>query len=46
MFCLDEVFQVTTRSSAASNSVSFFSIDERCSFFIPPQKTPTAVKHF
>ncbi len=24
----------------------FFSTDERCSFFIPPQKIPTAVKHF
>jgi len=46
MFCLDELFQVTTRSSAASNSVNFFSIDERCSFFIPQQKNPTAVKHF
>ncbi len=46
MFCLNEVTQVAARSSAASNSVTFFSIDERCSFLIPPQKTPTAVKHF
>ncbi len=23
----------------------FFSTDERCSFFILPQKVPTAVKH-
>jgi len=46
MFCLEEVMQVAARGSAVSNSVTFFSTDERCSFFIPPQKTPTAVKHF
>ena len=46
MFCLNEVIQAATRSSAVSNSVAFFSTDERCSFFIPPQKVPTAVKHF
>ncbi len=43
---LDEVIQAATRSSAVSNSVTFFSTDERCSFFIPAQKLPTAVKHF
>ncbi len=46
MFCLDELFQVTTRSSAVSNSVTFSLTEERCSFFIPPQNFPTAVKHF
>ncbi len=46
MFCLEEVMQVAARSSAVGNSVTFFSTDERCSFFIPPQKNPTAVKHF
>jgi len=35
---LSELLQVTTRSSAVSNSVAFFWTDERCSFFIPPQK--------
>jgi len=43
---LDEVMQAGTRSSAVSNSVTFFWTDERCSFFILPQKVPTAVKHF
>ncbi len=43
---LHEVIQVAARSLAASNSVTFFSTDERCSFFIPSQTTPTAVKHF
>jgi len=43
---LNEVMQAAIRSLAASNSVTFFSTDERCSFFIPPQKIPTAVKHF
>ena len=43
---LHEVVQVAARFLAASNSVTFFSTDERCSFFIPSQTTPTAVKHF
>ncbi len=46
MFCLNEVVQVTTRSLAVSNSVTFFSTDERWLFFIPPQNIPTAVKPF
>ncbi len=32
---LNEVIQVAARSSAASNSVIFFSTDERCSFLNP-----------
>ena len=44
---LNELLQVTTRSLAASSSLIFFSTDERCcSFFKPPQKSLTAVKHF
>ncbi len=43
---LNEVIQVAARSLAVSNSVTFFSTDERCLFFSPPQKIPTAVKHF
>ncbi len=39
MFWLNELLQVTIRSLVASNSVTFFSTDERSSFFIPPQKT-------
>ncbi len=35
---LSELLQVTIRSSAVSNSVTFFWTNERCSFFIPPQK--------
>ncbi len=46
MFCLNELLQVTTRSSAVSNSVTFVLTDERWSFFIPTKKNPTAVKHF
>ncbi len=48
MFCLNTLLQVTTRSSAVSNSLTFFSTDlsERCSFLIPEQNFPTAVKHF
>ena len=40
---LNEVIQVAARSLAASNLVIFFSTDERCSFFIPPQKILTVV---
>ncbi len=43
---LHEVVQIAARFLAASNSVTFFSTDERCSFLIPWQKLPTAVKHF
>jgi len=43
---LNELLQVTTRCLAASNLLIFFSTDERSSFFILPQKVPTAVKHF
>ncbi len=43
---LNEVIQVAARSLAASTSVTFISTDERCSFFIPWEKIPTAVKHF
>ncbi len=44
IFCLNEVIQAATRSSAISNSVTFFLTDERCStngsLFIPSQKNP------